>query len=303
MKTLPFLRIAAATVLLLLAFVSHAQDKPDHPLIPRVSGASVYQNASKTFFPFQLVTVPQNDYYNLTKPLAVEGKFFQNFYFVKGESSVYEVYTNYKNALADAETIFSCYGGDCGKYLWNVVIQRGGLIVPYLGEEIAYHAATFVKDGMKYHVEIIIGYGLSELGYQVTVMEQEDIQQEITIDGITKALADKGSLPFYGIQFDTGSDILKPSSQSEIQLIAGYLKANASAQLFVVGHTDMTGAYESNVALAQRRAAAVVAALTSQHGIAANRLQPVGVGPVAPIASNATEAGRAQNRRVEIVLK
>lgn len=298
-----FCRVAAAAALLLLATVSHAQDKPDHPLFPRVSGATVYQNATKTFQPFKMATVPQGDYYNMTQPLAVEGKFFQNFYFVQGESSVYEIYSNYKNALADAETIFSCYAGDCGKYLWDVTTQRGGLIVPYLGEEIAYHAATFVKDGMKYHVEIIVGYGLGELGYQLTVIEQEDIQQQITIDGIAKALADKGRLPFYGIQFDTGSDALKPSSQAEIQLIATYLKSNPAAQLFVVGHTDMTGSYESNVSLAQRRATAVVTALTSQHGIAATRLQPVGVGPVAPIASNATDAGRAKNRRVEIVLK
>ena len=51
----------------------------------------------------------------------------------------------------------------------------------------------------------------------------------------------------------------------------------------------------------ERRAAAVVAALTTKHGIAVARLRPDGVGPLAPVASNKTEEGRAKNRRVELV--
>ena len=53
--------------------------------------------------------------------------------------------------------------------------------------------------------------------------------------------------------------------------------------------------------LSQARAAAVVAALTGQHGVAANRLGAYGVGPYTPVASNKTEEGRAKNRRVELV--
>ena len=72
-------------------------------------------------------------------------------------------------------------------------------------------------------------------------------------------------------------------------------------KLWVVGHTDSTGEYEMNMDLSRRRAAAVIAALTGGHGIAADRLQPAGVGPLAPVASNDTEEGRAKNRRVELV--
>jgi OmpA-OmpF porin, OOP family len=53
--------------------------------------------------------------------------------------------------------------------------------------------------------------------------------------------------------------------------------------------------------LSQARADAVVAALTTAHGVAADRLRGYGVGPLAPVASNAAEAGRAKNRRVELV--
>jgi outer membrane protein OmpA-like peptidoglycan-associated protein len=69
----------------------------------------------------------------------------------------------------------------------------------------------------------------------------------------------------------------------------------------VVGHTDNIGALDYNIDLSRRRAEAVVVALTSQHGVARDRLRPSGVGPLAPAATNATEGGRALNRRVELV--
>ena len=70
---------------------------------------------------------------------------------------------------------------------------------------------------------------------------------------------------------------------------------------FVVGHTDTSGSFEHNLDLSMRRAAAVVEVLVTAHGISEGRLTPRGVGPLAPVASNDTEAGRALNRRVELV--
>jgi outer membrane protein OmpA-like peptidoglycan-associated protein len=63
------------------------------------------------------------------------------------------------------------------------------------------------------------------------------------------------------------------------------------------------GTYEGNLSLSRSRAEAVVEALVSRHDIARNRAVPAGVGPLAPMASNATEAGRAENRRVELVAR
>jgi outer membrane protein OmpA-like peptidoglycan-associated protein len=67
-----------------------------------------------------------------------------------------------------------------------------------------------------------------------------------------------------------------------------------------VGHTDNVGALAANLELSRKRAAAVVQALTTQ-GVAADRLQPFGNGPYAPLASNDSEDGRTLNRRVELV--
>ena len=68
-----------------------------------------------------------------------------------------------------------------------------------------------------------------------------------------------------------------------------------------MGHTDNVGTHEYNIALSERRAAAVVRELTAKHGVAAARLKPAGVGMLSPVAPNDREEGRAKNRRVELV--
>jgi outer membrane protein OmpA-like peptidoglycan-associated protein len=74
-----------------------------------------------------------------------------------------------------------------------------------------------------------------------------------------------------------------------------------SLNVFILGHTDNTGTFEHNMKLSQDRAASVVNAHVSRHGMAAARLKAVGDGPTAPVASNDSDEGRAKNRRVELV--
>ena len=74
-------------------------------------------------------------------------------------------------------------------------------------------------------------------------------------------------------------------------------------KVFVVGHTDMTGTLEHNLDLSKRRAAEVVRLLTTDHRIASTRLDAHGVGPLTPVSTNANEAGRQLNRRVELVAR
>ena len=71
--------------------------------------------------------------------------------------------------------------------------------------------------------------------------------------------------------------------------------------MLVVGHTDDRGALQYNLDLSARRAQAVVKFLEQEYAIAAARLEGHGVGYLAPVASNDTEAGQALNRRVELV--
>ncbi|HUP96500.1 MAG TPA: OmpA family protein [Usitatibacter sp.] len=80
-------------------------------------------------------------------------------------------------------------------------------------------------------------------------------------------------------------------------------KAMDTTKVFIVGHSDMQGGVERNQKLSQERASSVVASMTGKHGIAKDRLAADGVGPLAPVAANDTDAGRAKNRRVEMVLR
>lgn len=135
---------------------------------------------------------------------------------------------------------------------------------------------------------------------RVAAMEQAVV---VSADQIRKSLADTGKVVFYGIYFDTDRATLKAESDPTLAQMAQFLKSNASAKVFIVGHTDMQGPLARNEELSRDRAAAVVAALAAKHGISRDRMTPAGVGPLAPVAANEAEAGRAKNRRVEMVLR
>ena len=101
--------------------------------------------------------------------------------------------------------------------------------------------------------------------------------------------------------FATNSAVLNANMYPILQRLAQTLNQNPAATVSVVGHTDSTGSDAINNPLSQRRADAAKAYLVSQ-GVAASRIATSGAGSTQPIASNATVDGRAQNRRVEIVV-
>jgi OmpA-OmpF porin, OOP family len=104
-----------------------------------------------------------------------------------------------------------------------------------------------------------------------------------------------------GILFDTGKADVKDESKPALEQVAKLLSEHPDWKIWVVGHTDTVGQLAANMDLSKRRAAAVVQALVTQYHIPAARLGSFGCGPYAPVASNDTDAGRTQNRRVEIV--
>ena len=103
--------------------------------------------------------------------------------------------------------------------------------------------------------------------------------------------------------FDTDRSDLKPESAKAVAEVAKLLKGSPALKVWVVGHTDASGQESFNLALSGARAAAVVKALTLQHGIDPKRLGSFGAGPYAPVATNGSEEGKRKNRRVELVAK
>ena len=104
------------------------------------------------------------------------------------------------------------------------------------------------------------------------------------------------------VLFETGKADIKPGARRTLDQMIRALRADRSATLAIEGHTDSVGKRNYNLTLSQRRANAVRAYLVGR-GIAANRILTRGLGPDYPVASNRTEAGRQQNRRVEMIVQ
>ena len=155
------------------------------------------------------------------------------------------------------------------------------------------------KDGRETWVEVLTRAAT----YYVTIVERQEMKQDVVAnaDALKGSLARTGHVEVPGIFFDFGKADVKPESEPALREVAKLIQASPGLRLWVVGHTDSVGSAEGNVALASGRAAAVAAWLTGKLSVDGRRLVPHGVGPYAPVATNATDEGRAKNRRVELV--
>lgn len=149
---------------------------------------------------------------------------------------------------------------------------------------------------------ITISTGRIPLHGFVTVLERQVMAQSVGLlsaGEMQQALAEDGRVALY-INFDTDKASLRPDAQPVITEIVKLLNGDPALKLSIEGHTDNTGTAERNRELSGQRANAVMAALVTRD-IAADRLTAAGFGPDRPVAGNGDEAGRAKNRRVELV--
>ena len=204
---------------------------------------------------------------------------------------------NYELALKKAgfELVYKCANEECGP---EIQLDTIGYYPPqrYLTARLKrpegdVWVGVFVKEGPWTKIRVV----------EEQPMETDMVS--ISADQLKNSLAKEGHMAVYGILFDTGKAEIKPASAEAIKEIAVFLTNNPSEQIYVVGHTDNIGKLKNNMELSSKRAAAVVTLLTTTHKIEGARLEAAGVGPLAPIASNATKKGQDLNRRVEIVMK
>ncbi|MDX2059853.1 MAG: OmpA family protein [Gemmatimonadales bacterium] len=142
-------------------------------------------------------------------------------------------------------------------------------------------------------------WGAEEEGHAIylTGIRVAESQTDVLYD----ALAAKGRWSTQGILFASGKADLQPESRPVLKEIAGTLKQHPTLKVLIEGHTDNVGTPAANLALSDARAAAVKAALVAEYGADAARIVTKGFGDTVPAAPNTTAAGRAQNRRVEVV--
>lgn len=152
----------------------------------------------------------------------------------------------------------------------------------------------FILDDSKNPLSLRFAFGKDRL---------EIVRIEFPVENEAKALetslAEQKRAVLYGIYFDFGSATIKPQSEPVLKTIVDVMKRDPEWVLVVEGHTDNVGGDVKNLDLSSRRAAAVKAALV-ERGISASRLSTAGYGASVPRETNATLAGRARNRRVEL---
>jgi outer membrane protein OmpA-like peptidoglycan-associated protein len=137
-------------------------------------------------------------------------------------------------------------------------------------------------------------------------MDKQAQKIETEIPGAQVERVDEGIVITFdensGVYFDTGKYNINTASQANLDKLTAILKEFVDTNVLVVGHTDSVGSDESNMLLSERRAKAVTNYFTVTKGLNSARFTTNWFGEQTPVGDNATAEGRAQNRRVNIVI-
>lgn len=310
----------------------------EHPLLSKYTNSCIVgYNVTK----FDRVTLPISKITSLhtEKELTAEGKVTDILYGIENSKSttILEVQRNYEQALKSSglTIVYSAFGKK-GVMINNTSITRNyesiaspeyiaafqflkhkdyRLVFNHLSRnkdnELAYFVAQGNKNGIDYTLMLYINYSKGnsvlikdKIFIQAKIVESEAMDTgQVSIASIDEKIKNEGKEVFHNILFDFGSDNLTPESFAIIETLATYLNANKEQGYYIVGHTDNVGSLASNQTLSEKRAKAVLVALTTKYNVDVNQISAHGVGQLSPLAINTTEEGRALNRRVEIVLK
>ncbi len=119
---------------------------------------------------------------------------------------------------------------------------------------------------------------------------------------LAQTLQTSGHVVLNDLIFETGASRLGDGPFASLQQLAAFLTDNPSHRIALVGHTDSVGSLSGNISLSKRRAGSVRERMVSKYNIKSGRIEAEGMGYLAPVASNLTQEGRDENRRVEAIL-
>jgi len=265
---------------------ANADDEKDHPLLSRVAGAKM---STKTTTAFDLVKVRVNGKLaNGDTESKYEGRVTRLEYYSESDNPPGEI-AIHRNYLAAAKKMggrqlnqgFDADDHDSLRHGSHLFALAAGSQPPIAVLQIRHSAA-----------------------YDLTIIEPESLKQsvltgKVQADQLAQEIRDTGFATIH-INFDTSKSDLKDDGVAAVKEIAALLKADPTLKISIEGHTDNVGTPQSNKQLSHARASSVMQAVVAQ-GTDAARLKAVGHGQESPVGDNRTEAGRAQNRRVELV--
>lgn len=315
--------VVIALLITLCAQAADLSGSSDHALLPRYDGAEILKYESRVVENFGLIDahidVRGGEARNRDAYILVEGKLTRVGYRMPAGRSVLEIVGYYEKILRQAgfEILFACGNEECSKKVsgrdFNEAATPRDMAVYMANNEKdqRYLLARLSRAGGDVYAALYMNRAYSLAGQNkdrvfanllvVETAPQPSAAAAADATALARALTAQGHVAVYGIALQGGGTALKNEAGTAVAEIATLLKAQPQLKLLVVAHTDNAGSYTQGRVLSERLATAVVAALAAQHGIDAGRLVPVGVGMAAPLASNAAEAGRAKNRRLELV--
>ena len=276
----------------------------DYPGIGRFAGSVITGYVVKDFDAARMQAAAFKD----GQPVdarRLEGRIIRIAYRSNPGPSILEVSRNFEQQLAKAgfETLLACDTDACGAIPFTENIDT--LPIPQMwvdGFNYRYFAGRKSEGGRETYASVIVSQNNQDIYAQVTVAELGAIANKmVDAAAMAKGLGETGHIALYGIYFDTDKAVLKPESRPTLEQIAKLLTNQPQLNVFIVGHTDSQGPFTYNLDLSRRRAEAIATELVKTYHITAPRLQTAGVAHLAPVGSNASEAGRALNRRVELV--
>jgi len=310
----------------------------DHPVLKRFTGSVLagysQQDWDQRSFPDASGVSKTEDKFN--RPVTLEGKVTRLFYLSPLGKSPLEVYRNYQQALAAAgfKTTWQCENeaqGCTKAYFALDGYERGKGMqwaegdLPAADKEhrnsawplamsITYDqgrmtVGTLSSGGRTLNLLLYTSMASNEHTHRavtyIEIVEPKAMptgQVSIDAKAIGQGLQAEGRVTLTGLFFDTGKTELKPESKAQLDAMAELLKSQPALKAYIVGHTDNVGGFDANEKLSLARAQAVVAALTAApYKVDAKRVLPKGLASLAPVAGNGDDAGRARNRRVELV--
>lgn len=307
----------------LMVMNAYPQDKTkDHQALSRYEGAEMVARQQQDYAPYVLALGNQEERdkefrgkrWYFSDYIDLEGKLTRIQYRVPMKEGMYKVYKNYENALRNAgcRILFTTSEKESSYPFWNEDVyhpERGinpvrgeDFTVPFGREGFRFIAAKGNDQGNNIYFAIFINIYRDHVYITQDVIEEDPMESGlVTAKKIEDNIELSGYVSIYGIHFDTGKWDIKKESEPALEEIASFLKKHQEKKYLIVGHTDNTGDFASNMTLSEKRAKAVMNALIHDYEVKARRLEAHGVGFLSPVTSNSTDEGKARNRRVEIV--
>ena len=298
--------LIAPLLLALCAVPAHAQPaRTDHPLVSPYEGSVIRRKTVQTFDEYSAFTGMAEDGETPTS-IDLEGRVTKILYTTPKERSVLEMYRNYEMAIqaAGAEVLYACNQDkkECAARYAGPTFQQVSDIHSMQNLSGRYLLARLEQDEQTAYIAIAVGRSSTTV-HVVEVKDMETGKVSLDAAALGRGLEARGYVVVEGIYFDTDKATIQARSEPALTEMGKLLNERKTLTVYVVGHTDMQGTLAHNQQLSQARAAAVVEALATYHGVDRAQMSAHGVGPLAPQATNADDAGRAKNRRVVLVAR